>query len=461
MQLSRVSLSLVVSLGVVGFGHAQLRVGTWNITNWNVTSTSNARYIAAQRAIFDTFSGRTFSPDVLLIQEVINNVNAYNNLVSLMNNYPGSPGDYAAAPYLTSPDTTGVFLYRTTKVQYLGATLASAGSSNTSQPPRHTYRYDFRPIGYPVGSATIAAYNVHMKAGATTDDEVRRGIEANNIRANAEALDNSWHFIVAGDLNVRTSTDDGIAFLTQSRANNEGRFFDPIASLGNWYQNSSFRFVHTQDPWNGPNAGGMDDRFDFLLTNAGLLDGQGLDYIGNPSIPYSTTTWNDPNHSYRCWGNDGQSYNVPMGTASNQMVGGTIAQALMDSLGNASGHLPVFFDLKVPALSGVSPSYLAFDGQNGQTQVMRSFTVGNVGDVGLWGSGKIAPLTYSLSVTAPYTVPAGPFTVQAGQSITHRVTLPVIAGKVPRGELTITSNDPVNPVRRVMIGQPGFRGRDR
>lgn len=461
MQFFRFSLSLVVSLGVVNFGHAQLRVGTWNITNWNVTSTSNARYLAAQKALFDSFSGRTFSPDVLLVQELTNNVNAYNNLLSMMNNYPGSPGDYAAAPYQTSPDTTGAFFYRTSKVQYIGMALASSGSSSTSQPPRHTFRYDFRPIGYPVESATIAAYNVHMKAGATTADEERRAIEANNIRANAESLNPNWNFIVAGDFNVRSSNDDGIAFLTQSRLNNNGRFFDPIASPGTYYQNNAFRFIHTQDPWNGASAGGMDDRFDFLITNSKLLDGQGLDYIGNPTLPFSNTTWNDPNHSYRCWGNDGQSFNVPMLTTSNQMVGGSIAQALMDSLGNASGHLPVYFDLKVPALSGVSPSYLAFDGQNGQAQVMRSFTVGNVGDVGLWGTGKIASLTYTLSVTAPYTVPAGPFTVQAGQSITHRVTLPVIAGKVPRGELTITSNDPVNPVRRVMIGQPGFRGRDR
>ncbi len=77
------------------------------------------------------------------------------------------------------------------------------------------------------------------------------------------------------------------------------------------------------------------------------MDGVHLDYIGNPAVPYSTTTWDDPNHSYRSWGNDGTSYNTSLTISRNTMVGSVIAQALVSSA-SGGGHLPVFLDLLVP-----------------------------------------------------------------------------------------------------------------
>ena len=134
--------------------------------------------------------------------------------------------------------------------------------------------------------------------------------------------------------------------LVGAQAVNDGRFFDPINTPGSWNNNAAYRFVHTQDP-----AYQMDDRHDQILVSAGLVDGVGLDYIGDPALPYSTTTWDDPAHSYRCWGNDGSSYNQLLTTTGNQMVGNVIAQALRASaLGG--GHLPVYLDLRVPPCLG-------------------------------------------------------------------------------------------------------------
>ncbi|WP_394700517.1 hypothetical protein [uncultured Ilyobacter sp.] len=131
-----------------------------------------------------------------------------------------------------------------------------------------------------------------------------------------------------------------------SQTNNDGRFFDPINTPGSWNNNSSFRYVHTQDP-----AMAMDDRHDQILVSVDLIDGVGADYIGEPTIPYSTTTWDDPHHSYRCWGNDGSSYDDPITTTGNTMVGPDIAQALIYSALNG-GHLPVYLDLQIPPCFG-------------------------------------------------------------------------------------------------------------
>jgi hypothetical protein len=185
-----------------------------------------------------------------------------------------------------------------------------------------------------------------MKSGSAGSDLSRRLLEAQRIRDDAECLPEGWHFLLGGDFNIPSSGQAAYQELVGSQTNDDGRLFDPISTPGSWQNNASFRFVHTQDP-----VTEMDDRFDQLLLSTSLLDGTGLDYIGDPSRPYSTTTWDDPHHSYRSWGNDGSGYNAPLVVAGNQMVGSEIAQALRNSAASG-GHLPVFLDLRVPPCRG-------------------------------------------------------------------------------------------------------------
>ena len=91
----------------------------------------------------------------------------------------------------------------------------------------------------------------------------------------------------------------------------------------------------------------MDDRHDQILLSAGLIDGEGIDYVGHAAIAHSLSTWNDPNHSYTAWGNDGTSYNTTLRITGNQMVGSVIASALVTSAVDG-GHLPVFLDIEIP-----------------------------------------------------------------------------------------------------------------
>lgn len=419
---------------------AQLRVCTYNVTNY-----SSGRVTAFQTAIYGVFQTRSLSPDVLVGQEFISQTSV-NNFRNLLNSAPGSPGDWLSAPFIDGADTDSALFYRNSRVQYLGTTIVAVGSSSTSNQPRNTYRYDVRPKNYSGAAATLAIYSVHMKAGSSSEDQARRLIEAERIRDDAEVLPADWTFAVAGDFNVQTSTQAAYQELVGSQLNNAGRCFDPIKTPGSWNNNGGFRFVHTQDP-----ATAMDDRYDFILLSESLLDGVSFDYIGNSSIAYSQTTWNDPNHSYRAWGNDGSSYNNPLNVATNSMVGPSIAQALIDAA-NGQGHLPVYLDCKVPPKSHVSATTIEFGSVARGTYQTRAFDVRNSGDTTLWSSNGIANLNYSLTASNDFYIPPNQFWVPPGTAgRRHYVAMNTMTPGEKFGTLTVTSNDPENPVRVISL----------
>ncbi len=455
VRLRRALAALVLAAASSGgTAFAQLRVVAWNLTNWDGTD----RIADVQTAVYGAFNGRSMSPDVILAQE-FETAAALTAFLNALNAAPGSPGDWAAAPFVTGPDTQSVCLFRTSKATLVGnrTWTIALGSSSTSDQPRHTYRYDIRPVGYAAAAATIAMYNVHLKAGSASTDNARRLVETQRIRDNAEGIDTNgpgtgkpagYQFLIGGDFNTQSASQTAYVELVGSQANNAGRFFDPINTPGSWNGNGTFRFIHTQDP---SGLGGMDDRHDQILLGAGLIDGQGLDYIGNPTVAFSTTTWNDPNHSYRCWGNDGSSFNASLTTTGNTQVGPAIAQALRNCATTSGGHLPVFLDLRVPAKI-TAPASINFGTVIiGSTQEI-SINVGNGGDVAKWTINGIATLSYSMSASAGFTAPSGQRTDAPGGSLNaHAIALNTSTPGIRNGTLTITSNDVDTPTLTIPI----------
>ncbi|MBX3095403.1 MAG: PEP-CTERM sorting domain-containing protein [Fimbriimonadaceae bacterium] len=333
--------SALLALGIVLAVAAQadtLRIASWNISNYNGGRTSDL-----QNAVYGTFQGRQFAPDVLFGQEILSDSAAI-SMRNALNSAAGSPGDWAYWNNGVGGNNQNVFFYRTSRVNGVASTLIAAGTTTTN--PRDLYRFDFQITGNANGEI-VSVYNTHMKSGQTQADEDRRLIEANLVRLNANSLASGFHPVVLGDFNMRTGTEQAYQTMTASTGNDRGRFFDPIGTSGTWYQQSSKRFVHTQDP---SGTGGMDDRHDQILMASTYNDGVGLEYVGMFGTAYSTTTWNDPNHSYRAWGNDGTSYNTSLTITGNTMVGDSIAQSLVNVATVNGGHLPVFADLQYTAV---------------------------------------------------------------------------------------------------------------
>ena len=246
--------------------------------------------------------------------------------------------------------------------------------------------------------------------------------------------------MLLGDFNMQSSAEEGYQTLIESRANNNGRLFDPIASPGSWNDSALFRFLHTQDP-----VTAMDDRFDLILINDDLFDGDGVEYVGDVTQPFSRTTFDDPNHSYRTWGNDGDSFDASLATGSNDMVGPVIARALRDAPGGTLGHLPVFLDLLVPAKIGTLASLNFGEVEVGE-EVVLSLPVGNLGSVALWSADGIQPLRFAVVAPAPFEAPLELFEVPAGSpTVFVPVTLRADAPGVIDAELRVVNNDPDRP----------------
>ncbi len=410
------------------------RLACWNVSNYGG---SDWRDNAFKTAIYSSYMGRSMSPDIIFCQEVTSQQGA-DDFCSLLNSASGSPGDWAAAPFVNGNDTDNALFYRTSRFNFINNTVVHAGGY-PPEIPRDVMRYDLSAKGYATGEAPVVAiYSSHMKAGSGSDDQARRLLEAQYIRNDAESLNPDWYFIYGGDMNVQSSSQSAYQEMVGSQANNAGRFFDPIATPGSWNNNSYYRFVHTQDP---AGSGGMDDRHDQILLESELVDGVGFDYAGNPSTPYSTSTWNDPNHSYRAWGNDGTSYNSTLTVSGNQMVGATIAQALVD-VASGGGHLPVFCDFQLPAQVDRAPASINFGNIVKNSSATETFTVGNGVDESLWTTGGIAALGYTLSATGDFSVPGGTFSDDAGGvSNSHIVTLDTSTAGTKTGTITITPTD--------------------
>lgn len=419
-----------------------LRVAAWNITGFSASDTANL-----VTAVYGEFEGRSFDPDVILVQELTTSTSIA-ALVNALNTGLGAPADWTAAPFFTgsSGGLNNGLVYRASKLDLIGAEFLWPGTTTAN--PRNLVRYDLRLAGYASGEAMLSMYPIHMKAGTASSDQQRRLIEAQRLRADTTALPEGRHFIIGGDTNIQSSSQAAYQELTGAQAENSGRVFDPIATPGSWNNNGTFRFIHTQDP---VGAGGMDDRHDQLLISATLGDGEGLEYRGQFATPWDFTTWDDPNHSYRCWGNDGSSFDTALRTEGNEMVGEAIAQALK-SLALPAGHLPVYLELVVPARIDADTLVLDFGTVQRGEPASAQLTVFNSGDLDLWGPAGIQDLRYTVQTPAHFDSPVGPFVDAPGGGVNqHLITMSTDTTGIFAGTLFIQSNDPEQPVLEILL----------
>ncbi|MEO1008450.1 MAG: GC-type dockerin domain-anchored protein [Planctomycetota bacterium] len=433
---ARLAGAIVLAAAAPSIG--QLRVGTWNLTDYRGEPGRDEHF---RVALFDEFEGRSFRPDVLVVQEM-GSASAADRFLGILNSDARGGGDWVAAPYIDGPTTDTVLFYRASRASLRDTSVVSPGGAAPAH-PRHLMRYDLAVFGY--DEPRLVIYGTHMKAGTSSTDRDRRLAEALALRADARGLPAGTHFLLAGDLNMRGSDEFAYRELVESRASNNGRLFDPIVSPGTWRDSSLFRFLHTQDP-----VDAMDDRFDQILVNDDLIDGDGLDYLGDATKRISRTTFADPDHSFRTWGNDGTTLDEPM-ARDNAMVGRTIARALFLAPGGSLGHLPVFLDLRVPAKIGSLTSLDAGEIERGAAASV-DLPVGNAGDVARWSAAGIQDLVYSFQADAPLQPPAGEFADPAGGTLDLQAIAIDSAALGPfDAELRILSNDPDEPVRVVRV----------
>jgi endonuclease/exonuclease/phosphatase family metal-dependent hydrolase len=195
----------------------------------------------------------------------------------------------------------------------------------------------------------------HLKAGSGNSNAAVRTTMTRNtmewLRLNAKP----GNFLFMGDFNIYTSDETAYQNLINPLPVNASfRFFDPINMPGAWNNNYDFRYWHTQSvsaDGNGCQAGGgMDDRFDFILASASIMN-------GNQGVKYVTD-------SYYALGQDGRHYNKSITDAPANT---SVPSNVLTALGNNSDHLPVMMKL---SLSSSLPNALCDDAWKGQVQLV-------------------------------------------------------------------------------------------
>ena len=181
----------------------------------------------------------------------------------------------------------------------------------------------------------------HPKAGQGYESQ-RRAL----MQTAMDYVSQNYHndnVLIMGDFNMYSASETGYRLLTQTYSDPEICFMDPLAALGavgEWNNNSSFARFHTQSthsysPDGCYSAGGLDDRFDFIL----MAD----------EIAFSYNHLRYVQGSYKAVGNDGRHFNQSIDQGTNTAVPSEIAEALFD----ASDHLPVTMKIFVDAHLGL------------------------------------------------------------------------------------------------------------
>jgi len=310
---------------------AQLRTVTWNVAKLQGDPGAIADVLA--ETMQDDRPGFAVAPHVFVFQEV--QADDTGPLLNLLQQAAPPGTNYALATYTTSgsEDAAGgaqALYYRTDALVELAAfhrdLFTGAG--------RNADRWRLDLLGYDDEDARLWVYSAHLKASPGATNEAERLAGAQALRADVATLGPAAHVLLAGDLNLYSNGEPAYAELLAAGA---GRLFDPLGS-GSW-SGAGNAIKHTQSPRlaNGSLiGGGVDDRFDFQLPSAELLDGEGLTLVAD---------------SYRAMGNDGQHYNDRIDAGNNFYYPGQIARSnlLAADLHDASDHLPVIVDWMLPA----------------------------------------------------------------------------------------------------------------
>ncbi|MFW5687812.1 MAG: hypothetical protein ACOCXV_02685, partial [Bacteroidota bacterium] len=204
---------------------------------------------------------------------------------------------------------------------------------------------DLHLTGDTIFLTVIAA---HLKAGQDASDQQTRTTMISNVMNYLGSNNYSGNIIFAGDFNMRSSFEQAYQIMV-AHANPFIRLNDPVDMNGVWGNNPDMALYHTQSPRTGSHdcfvTGGMDDRYDFILTSMPVLEGtHGLHYVDD---------------SYVTIGQDGNRYNQSLLNPANYSQ----PEEVLSALYNMSDHLPVMLKMITTDPTSVTDPFAASDAE--------------------------------------------------------------------------------------------------
>jgi endonuclease/exonuclease/phosphatase family metal-dependent hydrolase len=287
-------------------------------------------------------------PDILAVQEMETDVPS--NPTTLLNgalNVNGASSYSASNFAFTAGSNIGNMLY------YNNTKLALKAQYSIPYPSlreMNHYRLYYLSPDLPLTHDTIFINVIvmHLKASSTAADEAMRQSMATALMSYLNSTPIAQvNTVVLGDSNIYNPSEPAFQTFTNYTANPAINFVDPLdsLSLATWHDNAALASQYTQSTRNsslpdGGATGGMDDRFDILLTDAELSNG-----TANAHLLTET---------YKAVGQDGLRHNQNLISPTNNSAPSNVISALY----NMSDHLPVIADIKIPTCTPPQPVVL-------------------------------------------------------------------------------------------------------
>lgn len=274
-----------------------------------------------------------YLPDVFMICE-LNNEDGADDILRLMQDI--NP-NYQRALFVenTSDDTIGdqndlqnMIFYDSSKF-----ILESQAEITTIYRDFNHYKLKLNTIDQASDPVYLDVFVTHLKSSSGTDNKNLRKQMVDAFVAYLSTMPNNSNVLLAGDLNLYTSSEP--AFQELIDQTNNITLMDPANRIGSWSNNTSYLDVFTQSTRTtsalGGASGGFDDRFDFIMTSENMAT--------NPDISFVSGT-------YQAYGNNNNSSCYNENINSVNCSGPTYSQSIRDALYYFSDHLPVTLTLE-------------------------------------------------------------------------------------------------------------------
>lgn len=178
-------------------------------------------------------------------------------------------------------------------------------------------------------SVLLHVFVAHLKSSTGAENISARYKMTDTFAKALQQLPQNAYVLFAGDFNFYTAAEEGYQKIVDT--NNFIRMKDPANREGAWSDNALYADVHTQatrlyssEFGTGGASGGVDDRFDFIMSSENLLN-------NNTKLSYIANT-------YKSFGNNGNCLDKSI---KDTACTGEFSLALRIKLYYMSDHTPV------------------------------------------------------------------------------------------------------------------------
>lgn len=287
----------------------------------------------------------TYKPDIFMVCE-LNNVYGGNAILQVLQDIISE--DYRSAVFTsnTSDDEIGnqndlqnLIFYDNSKF-----ILESQHVVQTLYRDFNHYKLKLNSVNQDSNPVYLNAIVCHLKASSGSYNENLRLQMVQDLTQYLSTFPSDSYVMLAGDFNVYSASEP--AFQELIDPNNNIVFVDPVDRMGSWHTNVDYVDVFTQSTRTqsglGGSTGGLDDRFDFILTSTNMLSNQDLYYVPN---------------SYQAFGNNSNPNCFNNEILDTACAGTSFSLEVREALYYFSDHLPVVMELETnEALLGI-PTY--------------------------------------------------------------------------------------------------------